>query len=953
MREPRTPATQFRRNLLQLRRSYKKFRFADALFSSLGSVDIPLLTPDRIPPIFITTDVVSADITALLGHDVLDSESLVADTFEGRLRKRIKVSDFKKSDGKQMSDIVIDAWSVPLSRHLGHIYASFVFSPRMYFTRIQLMKLHKKFAHPSAQKLCNLLKSSRPEDATPETLRILEGLAKRCDPCQRIQNAPNRFCVSFGVENVRFNERLLIDIMYLEGKAVLHIVDEGTRFSAARFVSDVSTMTIWKTVITCWATIYTGLPRKILVDQGSQFSDLFISLGAVSNVEVRLTGIESHNSLGIGERYHQPLRNTFRKLRIAYPDKEREPLLCFAVKALNDTLEPDGIVPSALVFGEFPSPYTVSATRHLRALLESRAEVANMARREMEKGLATARVKRGLRHAVPQAENNTLEVGHEVLVWREGMVENRIGEWIGPFRIHAVDQKRKLVFVQDVRFGSARPFNLTQVKWYHSPEAINHSFFSDMREGLFDLRSPSDVDVHLTEILTPAYARTNSRKMSEAKHEEIPNLLNRRTFRVVLREDIPTDANLLPGRFVLSIKSTFDGQTKFKARYVIGGHRDKLKHFMVHSSQTLQPSSVRFLLSLDSLYGFDFWTSDVLQAYLQSSESLMRDVFIKDPVPAFELDPSQCLKLLRPLYSLCESGDLRHGTLDAHHRNDLGMMPLRIESALYAFMVDGHLKGLSGTYVDDLIRAGDKELKKLSNATAKKFDMADEEHPPCSFTGFRLEKDENGTLSIDQKSYVKSIRPLSTDATYSDFASLRMKLSWLTHTQPDCCSKVSQLAQVTKKVETELSTIVRSCNKLSMHVHDQALKIKIPKLELDSLRVIGFSDASFASNADFTSQHGYISFLADASNNAIPIIMKSYKARRVTRSVMAAEVIRFSDMFDVCHTLSEDLRTLIKDKFIAAELYTDSKSLFDVISMGSRTAEKDLYSMLRQPGRDS
>ena len=138
--------------------------------------------------------------------------------------------------------------------------------------------------------------------------------------------------------------------MYLEGKPVLHIVDEGTRFSAARFVSDVSTMTIWKTILTCSATIYTGLPRKILVDQGSQFGDLFISLGAVSNVEARRTGIESHNSLGLSERYHQPLRNTFRKVRIAYTDKARKTLLSFAVKALNDTLRPDGLVPSALVF---------------------------------------------------------------------------------------------------------------------------------------------------------------------------------------------------------------------------------------------------------------------------------------------------------------------------------------------------------------------------------------------------------------------------------------------------------------------------------------------------------------------------------------------------------------------------------------------------------------------------
>ena len=57
------------------------------------------------------------------------------------------------------------------------------------------------------------------------------------------------------------------------------------------------------------------------------------------------------------------------------------------------------------------------------------------------------------------------------------------------------------------------------------------------------------------------------------------NLLMRGTFKVILREGIPDDANVLPGRFVLTIKSTDEDQVKFWARYVIGGHLDKLKTF--------------------------------------------------------------------------------------------------------------------------------------------------------------------------------------------------------------------------------------------------------------------------------------------------------------------------------------------------------------------------------------
>lgn len=321
------------------------------------------------------------------------------------------------------------------------------------------------------------MKRARPEETTPNTLEVLQEQTERCDPCQRIHNAPTRFRVSFGAENVRFNERFLIDVMYLDGKPVLHIVDEGTHLSAARFVKEVSTATLWATILECWATIYTGLPRRILVDRGSPFGNLFASIGALSNVDVQRTGIESHNCLGLGERYHQPLRNTYRKLCIAYPDRDRQLLLSMSVKAINDTLGPDGLVPSALVFGEFPSAFTTSETPHPRATLESRAAVANLARREMEKQMAAVRLKRGLRHATPPAADAIFEVGQRVLVWRERKVENRIGEWLGPFVVHGTDPERKLVYVQDVKVGPARPFNVTQVKHYRELEQINYTLF--------------------------------------------------------------------------------------------------------------------------------------------------------------------------------------------------------------------------------------------------------------------------------------------------------------------------------------------------------------------------------------------------------------------------------------------------------------------------------------------
>ena len=120
---------------------------------------------------------------------------------------------------------------------------------------------------------------------------------------------------------------------------------------------------------------------------------------------------------------------------------------------------------------------------------------------------------------------------------------------------------------------------------------------------------------------------------------------------------------------------------------------------------------------------------------------------------------------------------------------------------------------------------------------------------------------------------------------------------------------------------------------------DNRVSLQIPKLDKRTPRVIGYSDAFFANNADLSTQLDHICFLGDNTGAVIPISFKSYKAKRVTRSDMAGEVIAFSDLFDVAAVLSAELEVLLGTK-VSVQLLTDSKSLFDVISKGSRTSEK-------------
>ena len=66
-------------------------------------------------------------------------------------------------------------------------------------------------------------------------MEILKDISKRRASCQKIRRGPNRFRVMLGAENVKLNECIMMDILYIGYLPVLHIVDEQTKFSAASF----------------------------------------------------------------------------------------------------------------------------------------------------------------------------------------------------------------------------------------------------------------------------------------------------------------------------------------------------------------------------------------------------------------------------------------------------------------------------------------------------------------------------------------------------------------------------------------------------------------------------------------------------------------------------------------------------------------------------------------------
>ena len=152
--------------------------------------------------------------------------------------------------------------------------------------------------------------------------------------------------------------------------------------------------------------------------------------------------------------------------------------------------------------------------------------------------------------------------------------------------------------------------------------------------------------------------------------------------------------------------------------------------------------------------------------------------------------------------------------------------------------------------------------------------------------------------------------------------------------------EISEQAQITeKRFYSDSSGFVKRMNQLVQYAHDSVAHLNFLKLEQESLRIVRFSDAAYANNHDLTPQLSRVILLADDTNAFLPISFKIYKSRRVTRSVLSAEVIAFVDMFHDAYAMCTQVRQAIR-RSVPMHLMADSKSLFDIVSKGSRTSEK-------------
>ena len=167
-------------------------------------------------------------------------------------------------------------------------------------------------------------------------------------------------------------------------------------------------------------------------DQGPQFkSGRWEGRRHLAEIDLTLSGVEGNNAHGEGERYHSYLRLIFNKVQTDFQHLNEDYALQLAVKAVNDTAGPNGLVPTLVVFGILPRTLVVLIDLPQQ---KERIEVMRSACDEMAKAISQRRLSTALKSNTPAATSYDVSIGTKVLVHREVPV----GKWDGPAPVRDV-----------------------------------------------------------------------------------------------------------------------------------------------------------------------------------------------------------------------------------------------------------------------------------------------------------------------------------------------------------------------------------------------------------------------------------------------------------------------------------------------------------------------------------
>ena len=94
-----------------------------------------------------------------------------------------------------------------------------------HLTELELRRIYRRFGHPSVRRLFKILQRSGHDIE----YKAIEYLTKYCHQCQMNSKNPGRFRFTLK-DDYNFNFEIVVDVMYIDSRPVLQVVDTATSF---------------------------------------------------------------------------------------------------------------------------------------------------------------------------------------------------------------------------------------------------------------------------------------------------------------------------------------------------------------------------------------------------------------------------------------------------------------------------------------------------------------------------------------------------------------------------------------------------------------------------------------------------------------------------------------------------------------------------------------------------
>ena len=155
------------------------------------------------------------------------------------------------------------------------------------------------------------------------------------------------------------------------------------------------------------------------------------------------------------------------------------------------------------------------------------------------------------------------------------------------------------------------------------------------------------------------------------------------------------------------------------------------------------------------------------------------------------------------------------------------------------------------------------KFQQLTEATLVKFESRDKEWDNLQFFGCTLQTVKPGAFKVIQQDYIAKLGPVPADATFEHYRSFRAEIAWQTHMRPDVSCCANRAAQVVSEPSDNVREAhVKLLNSAIKKMRSTPeLGLRYEKLDEATLHPLVYTDASFGTNDDLTSQLGYLVLL--------------------------------------------------------------------------------------------